>query len=164
MCNKMKRKAAIILLFIFAGITVFFAFPKNDGCELLDKKLGEDAQSPTKLLEVIAWEYNDDSSKNPHALGFSDFFDIRHQALVKLLAIQHKVFGDALPEQHHKTLRVDHSGARVIEENTDIVIVEGSSSIFPDEVDEPNGDGYYRWEHFTFDRSGKLISRSAISQ
>ena len=136
----------------------------GDGCDLLDQKLGTGSRSPTRLLEVLQWLYDEDASKNPHGLGYPEFFDAQHQALVRLLALQESEFGKEPPAQHWETLRADHTGVRFISSQNGVHLIEGSASVYPDEFDQHPWEGYYLWERFHFDGTGRLLDRSPIKQ
>jgi hypothetical protein len=160
----MKRAAAFVIILILGGVAAFLLRPTGDGCELLDEKLGTESRSPAKLLEVIGWQYDRDQSKNPYGLVHPEFFDVQHQALVRLLALQADEFGIDVPEQITNTLRVDHSGAMLVKSDSTGVVINGSSSTKPDEFDGPHSDPYYRWERFEFDSSGRFQRRAPIKQ
>lgn len=160
----MKRVAAFILMLILGSVAAIVLLANSDGCDLLDEKLGSEARSPAKLLEVIGWHYDRDPSRNPHGLGYPEFFDVQHQALVRLLALQEDEFGIDVPNQITETLLVDHSGAMLVSATTTDIVIDGSSSTQPDEFDGPRSDPYYRWERFEFDSSGRLQSRSPIKR
>ena len=140
-------------------------FPiEGDGCQMLDRTLGSDARSPKRLLEVIGWGYNEDASKNPHGLGHPEFFDVQHQALVRLLALQEDRFGIVPESQHTSSLFVDHTGAKLVEAANGVYVVEGSASIYPDRFDEHPWEGYFAWERFSFEQDGRLIERLPVNQ
>jgi hypothetical protein len=160
----MKRVAVTVILLILGGVAAFLLWPTSDGCVLLDQKLGSEARSPEKLLEVIGWQYDRDQSKNPYGLGHPEFFDLQHKALVRLLALQDDAFGIDVPVQNPNTLKVDHSGAMLVSSNSEVVVIDGSSSMKPDEFNGPHSDPYYRWERFEFDRSGRFQRRAAMKQ
>ena len=155
--------AALVASLTVVVIVILFTRERDDGCGLLDQKLGADARSPTKLLSVLGWRYDRDSTKNPHGLGHPEFFDIQHQALVRLLALQEDLFGKPAPPQHTETLLVDHAGASLISFENGVYLVDGSASIHPDEFDEPRPGGYFRWERFRFGGEGRLLDRSPIA-
>lgn len=158
----MKRFVAIAILLILGGVAAYLLGPTRDGCALLDQNLRSEARSPEKLLEVIGWKYDVDTSRNPYGLGFPEFFDFQHQALVRLLSLQHETFGIDVPKQNTNTLRVDHSGAMLISSHSESIVIDGSSSLKPDDFDGPHSDPYYMWERFEFDRSGRFQRRSPI--
>lgn len=135
----------------------------GDGCQLLDRTLGAQSRTPRELLQVMRWQYHKDPARNPHGLGFPDFFDVQHQALVRLLALQQEVFGNSVPPQHEKTVRADHSGVRVRAEDAAGMTVEGTASVFPDEFDDHPWEGYFRYEAFQFDKDGRLLSRRPLT-
>ena len=159
----MKRSAAFVIILIL-WVAAFLLRPTGDGCELLDEKLGSQARSPGKLLEAISWKYDRDQSRNPHGLGHPEFFDLQHQALVRLLALQEDKFGIDIPDQITDTIRVDHSGAMLVSTTSSGVVIDGSSSTKPDEFDGPHSDPYYRWERFEFNSSGRFQRRSPLKQ
>ena len=159
----MKRAAAIVIILILLAVAAFVLLRiGSDGCELLDRKLGVEARTATKLIEVIGWQYDRDQSKNPYGLGHPEFFDLQHQALVRLLALQQDEFGIHLPEQISHTLRVDHSGAMLVNSNSSRILIDGSSSTKPDVFD--GSDSYYRWERFEFDSSGRFKGRTQLKE
>jgi hypothetical protein len=140
-------------------------FPvEGDGCQILDRTLGSDARSPKRLLEVLGWTYNEDASKNPHALGHPEFFDVQHQALVRLLALQEDRFGIVPDARHTSTLLVDHTGAKVVEVANGVHVVDGSASIYPNQFDEHPWEGYFTWERFKFEQDGRLVERLPLNQ
>ena len=134
----------------------------GDGCQLLEKTLGADAQLPQKLMAVMAWTNDKDAARNPYGLDFPAFSDVQHQALVRLLAIQKKSFQVSPPPQHRATTRIDHTGAFVIDSDANGMIVEGTASVYPDEFDQHPWEGNYLLERFKFDAQGKLLERSAV--
>ncbi len=148
--------------FAFVWRSQYFAVG-GDGCGLLDKTLGASARVPGELLKVLDWRYDRDSAKNPYGLGHPAFFDVQHQALVRLLALQRKEFRVEVPPQRTPTLQMDHSGARVDERVHGIITVSGSASVYPDWFDAHPWEGYFFWETFTFDESGKLLIRAPYS-
>lgn len=137
---------------------------KGDGCALLDKNLGASSARPAELLNVLAWKYDKDPGNNPFNLGFPDFFDVQHQALVRLLALQQKNFGISPPPPTHGSGGMDHTGASLTKIENGIFVVSGSASVYPDSFDDHPWEGYFRWETFRFDRDGKFISRSPSAE
>jgi hypothetical protein len=159
----MKRFKAIAILLILGGVAAFLLRGTRDGCMLLDQSLASEARSPKKLLEVMGWRYDRDPSRNPYGLGYPEFFDLQHQALVRLLALQDDVFGINVPAQNTSTLRVDHSGAMLLRSNSEGIVIDGSSSMQPDEFNGPHSDPYYIWERFEFDESGRFQRRTSVN-
>ena len=138
-------------------------FPvKGDGCGDLERVLTVDANSPQILLTVFEWEYDSGASKNPYHLDRRTFYDVRHQALVRLLALQKKEFGTKAPPQSDHQYGIDHSGVSVLSVNkAGDYLIEGTGSIFPDHFGQHPWEGYYHVEQFLFDSTGKLLDRGA---
>lgn len=137
---------------------------KGDGCSLLDKTLGASSTDPTELLKVLGWSYDEKPMKNPFGLGFPDFFNVQHQALVRLLALQPTKFGIQPSLRQRYGGGRDHTGAKLISIEDGNYVVSGSASIRPDSFDDHPWEGYFAWEIFRFDRAGKFISREPSSE
>ena len=134
--------------------------------ELLDSRLGAEAWHPTKLLEVIRWDYHPENH-NPFGLGYPNFFDFQHQALLRLLDIQGSAFGRVVPPRCATGVLIDHSSAIVEKWSDSDVVIVGTATLYPCLFESPNGrdtDGYWQMERFVFARTGQLLSRNAYEE
>ncbi len=160
-------KSRIVALVIVLSAVLGSAFWIHDqliydGCVLLDRTLGPDARTPAKLFDAIGWKYDEDRRKNPYGLGYPEFYDVQHQALVRLVSMQKELFGEKGLPQCQRSIGMDSGGALMISFKGGVYVIEGSASIDPDYYDKfvTHDEGYYRWERFSFGKNGKLLGRS----
>ena len=133
---------------------------------LLDSRLGASAWQPTNLLAILSWEYGTDG-QNPLGLGHPDFFEFRHQALLRLLDIQRSQFGHSPPRRTTGGTLINHSFAHATEHSNSRVVVIATGTLKPVHFDDSSVHGpnpYWQMERFTFGSSGQLLSRESYTR
>jgi hypothetical protein len=161
----MKKKTgfSIIVLVsaVMVAIGIYVMQNFSPRYELLDSRLGESAWQPTKLLEVMSWEYKE-NSQNPFGLGHPDFFDFQHQALLRLIDIQRRHFGHSAPPRNKLGTYIDHCFVAMKERSASQIIIIGTATLKPCRYDNSSihePDPYWQMERLTFSPSGELLSR-----
>jgi len=162
--SKIRRFAiaSFIIGVVVATVLAYFSLtlPRY---QILDSRLGASAWQPTNLVAILSWEYDRDG-QNPLQLGYPDFFDFQHQALLRLLDIQHRQFGWRSLRRATNGAYIDHSGTYLIEHTDSQFIVIGTGTLKPVSVDRSPIDGaipYWQMERFTFTSAGRLLSRES---
>jgi len=139
----------------------YFPMPVGDGCQLLDQTLGSHARDPAALIDVFSWRFKD--GPNPHGLVFPDFFDVQHQALIRLLDLQLPLFGSKVSPPAGSGLKIDHSYAVLRSRNDSVIVVEGTPTLRPTAWDLRPWEGYWQAETLRLTPEGRLISREAVA-
>jgi hypothetical protein len=156
--------AVVAVIVAFAVPACFSLTPRR--YPALDSRLGASAWQATNLLVVLSWEYRDDG-QNPLGLGFPDFFDFQHLALLRLLDIQRSQFGHSAPRRATGGDFIDHSYVHIIERTKSRVVVIATGTLKPVHFDRSGVDGpapYWQMERFTFASSGQLLSRESFTE
>lgn len=156
------RVLALVAIGLFA-LTCLWVAQRPRECKLLDLHLGSSAWDPTALLIAMTWEYQPDNN-NPHGLGHPDFFDVQHQALLRLLDLQKTAFGRAALSRCKDGTFVDSSFAKAISRTESEIVVLGTGTLEPCHYDYSSihgPDPYWQVERFRFTPRGQLLGRES---
>lgn len=159
--NNLPRIVVSLLIFgalVAAGMYFAHRSPRYG---LLDAHLGASAWQPAALLDVLSWSCRD-NNENPFGLGQPEFFDVQHQALLRLIDIQRHHFGRSTPPRNEHGTCIDHSFARVIERTDARIVVIGTATLRPRHYDKNSIHGpypYWQMERLTFSPAGELLFR-----
>lgn len=163
----LRRLTIVGLLMVMAtSMAIAYLLLRPRRYPLLDSRLGASAWQPTNLLTVLAWEYHDKGT-NPLSLGYPDFFDFQHQALLRLLDIQKREFGLSTAPRATNGTYIDHSGVWLVGRTNSQIIVIGTGTLKPVYFKHKSlfdQEGYWQEEQFTFAPDGRLLSRESHTQ
>lgn len=88
---------------------------------------------------------------------------LKHQALMRLLDIQHSRFGTAPPEPMREGIGIDHIVVSVQQERASNVVFLATSQWTPLRSDA-TGDNYYELELLEFSSDGRLLKREGYTE
>jgi hypothetical protein len=128
--GKLIGGALVVVAVAFFTLTCLWMLQQPREYKLLDHHLGAKAWDPAALVVVLGWEYQPDNN-NPYGLGHPDFFDVKHQALLRLLDLQKQAFGRSALARRKNGVFVDSSFARIASRSESEIVVLGTGTFEP---------------------------------
>ncbi len=128
----------------------YYPAPPGDGCRELDIAMGGRSRQPMSLLSVVIGDEVLPQSPD-------DRHDLRHQALLRLLATQLQ----SVPRPPTPGTGIDHTYVHLLDRSDTKVRVLATPSLLPDRFDEQPWEGYWDMEVLEFSPAGHLLTRHA---